>query len=1048
MTITRLVLNSLRFYSRTHTGTILGTAISTAILIGALIVGDSVRGSLLDMVTERLGKTTYSLELPHRFFKVSLSQKLAIKLKTNTVPMLKTEGIALVTGENKRASRVQILGIDSDFGKIAQDTAIFASLPDDAVLINETLARQLQLTPGDMILLRLENLDFLPKDTPITRNTDHSFARRYKIHSILNKNQMGNFNLRINQVVSGNIFISQAVLAREMGLDGFANSLLISETEEGHLTAEQIQNAIKEDWKITDAGFSLVKLKNKDVVELQSRSIFMDEYLESSINTAIPENTPILTYFVNSIGKSNWSTPYSFISAPGSPIIPKSMTEDKIIINRWVANDLNVQRGDSLTLTYYIPGSMQNLEERSRKFSVHSVVPLAGIYADLNLMPGFPGLADVDNCRDWDPGIPIDLDKIRAKDQEYWDKYRGMPKAFVTLTAAKSMWQNRFGSLTAIRFSSHSIEQIEEVLSEHIDPTQLGFIFTPIREQSITASIESVDFSQLFIGLSFFIILSALLLTSLLYTFSIEQRIEETGLFLAIGFTRQKVIQILLYEGVILAIIGGLLGSLFAILYTQIILKALMTVWQGAVGTSALQIHLLPGSIFSGFIIGTFIAIITMILKMNRYSKSSVSALQSGKPEFSKVRKTKYKTINWSLAFIGLMATLIIIFSIDPGRGKEAAAVFFIAGFLILISTLAFTNILLMRNRFRSSLSATSLLEIGLRNTTRQRLRSVTLVGALASSLFIVFTVGANRSAESTDYRKRESGTGGFSFFAETVFPVTHNLNSPEGRAYFNLDQDEKDKIHYLQFRLKDGDDASCLNLNRVAVPRLLGVNPVELSNRQAFSFLSRDPDILDKDPWQELENEYKEDVIPGIADETVIIWGLGKTVGDTLIYSDEHGNIFRIKLIAGLANSIFQGNIIISEKNFMRKFPSVSGYHVMLIECATEDMTRFADKLNWAFQDYGLNLVTTARRLAVFARVQNTYLSIFLILGSLGIILGTIGIGIVVMRNVLERVPIIFKSVLFPDPDGPTMATESPAAISRSIFFKIDTSLSPDGAG
>ena len=89
----------------------------------------------------------------------------------------------------------------------------------------------------------------------------------------------------------------------------------------------------------------------------------MDAKLEESINSAIPDNTPILTYFVNSIENSNKSTPYSFVSAPGSPIIPESMTDNEIIVNRWLARDLNVHPGDSLTLTYYIPGAMQTLED-------------------------------------------------------------------------------------------------------------------------------------------------------------------------------------------------------------------------------------------------------------------------------------------------------------------------------------------------------------------------------------------------------------------------------------------------------------------------------------------------------------------------------------------------------------------------------------------------------------------------------------------------------------------------------------------------------------
>ena len=43
-------------------------------------------------------------------------------------------------------------------------------------------------------------------------------------------------------------------------------------------------------------------------------------------------------------------------------------------------------------------------------------------------------------------------------------------------------------------------------------------------------------------------------------------------------------------------------------------------------------------------------------------------------------------------------------------------------------------------------------------------------------------------------------------------------------------------------------------------------------------------------------------------------------------------------------------------------------------------------------------------RRLAEFQAVENSYLAIFQALGGLGLLLGSAGLGIVVMRNVAER--------------------------------------------
>ena len=160
----------------------------------------------------------------------------------------------------------------------------------------------------------------------------------------------------------------------------------------------------------------------------------------------------------------------------------------------------------------------------------------------------------------------------------------------------------------------------------------------------------------------------------------------------------------------------------------------------------------------------------------------------------------------------------------------------------------------------------------------------------------------------------------------------------------------------------------------------------------------------ISDNPWGALEKSLPGDVIPGIADQTVIVWGLGKSIGDTLVYTDEYGRKFNIKLVGGLANSIFQGNIIISEKVFIQKYPSISGSRIFLVEAPFTKIEDISQKISRALQDQGVDVIPTFDRLAQFSQIENTYLSIFLILGTFGLILGSIGIGIVIWRNVSER--------------------------------------------
>jgi ABC-type antimicrobial peptide transport system permease subunit len=53
---------------------------------------------------------------------------------------------------------------------------------------------------------------------------------------------------------------------------------------------------------------------------------------------------------------------------------------------------------------------------------------------------------------------------------------------------------------------------------------------------------------------------------------------------------------------------------------------------------------------------------------------------------------------------------------------------------------------------------------------------------------------------------------------------------------------------------------------------------------------------------------------------------------------------------------------------------------------------------------DAGLVVIDPGERLRGYQAVENTYLSTFQALGALGLVLGTLGLGAVVVRNVLER--------------------------------------------
>lgn len=1003
MNFKKLVFRSLVHYRRMHLWIVLGTMICASILVGAFIIGDSVRYSLRQIVFDRLGKTEFALSTGDRFFRFELADDLSEVLHTQVAPLLQTRGIAVAEGGARRVNRIQVLGVDKRFGQFGSNPDIYGSILPDEAVINSHLAERLGVEEGDEILLRAEKLDSMPKDAPLALDTDSSLARRFKIKTVVSDAEFGRFNLRADQIAPLTVFVSLSFLSQEMELDNRANVLLVAEREESPLDLSVINEALGRMWTLDDAGLELRRISDRDITELRSNRIFLNSSVVETALSLFPEAESVLTYFVNEIRSGNSATPYSFVSAPGDPQILSGLKEKDIIINDWLASDISAKVGDQVQLTYFVLGPSRDLEEKTSTFEVKAIVPIQGMYADKELLPDFPGLAGEDNCRDWNPGIPIDLDKIRDKDEDYWDNFGGTPKAFISLDAAQQMWTNRFGSVTAVRFPRLEKDIVENKLKEAIDPASLGFIFRGVKEEGLRASSQSVSFSQLFLGLSFFIVVAALLLTGLLFVFNTEKRSEENGLYLALGFSKKIVRRLVLFEGAVLILVGSLLGSLVGVIYNQAVLWALKTVWKSAVGTSALHIHLNIFSIFSGVIIGSVVAFMTIWLVMRKQIGQSVTALQRGQ---TKLENLKNKKPNKSL-FFGFVCVIAVIFLLlfsKIGTGDQAFAVFFVAGFLFLTGGVLLTNALLFKIGQTSRPARLSLNSIGIRNNARKRLRSVTLIGLLACGLFIVFTVGANRLNSLKDADRRDSGTGGFALHAESSLPILYDLNSSKGQQFYGLERVESKDIRYVQFRVKDGDDASCLNLNQVTNPPLIGVDPRHLIERAAFTFAETTDDVDQENPWSVLENILPGGFIPAVADLSVIVWGLGKSVGDFLDYVDEEGKTFKLKLVGGLANSIFQGNIIVSEEAFIQKYPSISGYRIFLADISPENKESAANDLSWALQDLGLDIVFTSDRLEEFNSVQNTYLSIFLILGSFGLLLGSFGLGIVVWRNIKER--------------------------------------------
>lgn len=1012
-----LLFRNLIFYRRVNLVVILGMVIAVTVIVGSLAVGDSVKNTLLDIVRLRLGKVNSALIAHENLFSASLSEKMNL-LQDKKAPAIKTAPLLLLNGMATEPqgkyliNAVNVIGINHNFPEFSLGKASAGLPKKDQVIINKTTAQRLELKPGDELILRLAKPDLLPGDVPLVSANKNLLSLRLTVKAIADDNYPGNFSFRSTQQAPANIFISLDWLGRKTEKRNQANAIIARREDPAPL-----QKSLQQVWSLEDVGLT-AKTVTGGTVNLTYDKIFIPESISSKA-LGIPGASGVLTYFVNSIdlqdkaGKTIRSTPYSFVAGldTGLNLAVKDqkneIAEDEIVINQWLAKDLKARIGDKIRLKYFLPGPMRSLVEKEYSFTVKAIIPMKELAADKSLMPDFPGLSDTEKCSDWDASIPIKMDLIRDKDEAYWKSYKGTPKAFISLKTAQDLWGNRFGDLTMIRFAPKKGVIPEESLRNALKPADFDLVFQSLRQEAVQAIGRGTggNFSWLFMSLSFFLLFSAFMLTTLLFMLGVESRQNEFSTLGALGFSSCEIRSLFMKEGLILACIGSAIGAPLGLLFNKAILYFLGSVWQGAVGTATVSASVNPWTPYMGAVVGIIIAWITLRIALGKYTKN-LNRVNEEKTIVMEIpqRIKIYLLISIVLCVIAIILIIIGLFSEHPGANP---AIFFSCGGLLILSDwLCWRYCLEWIKKHNFLAESPTPFRLALKNTTFKPMRSMAAVILLSCGIFLTIAVAINKRT-TPNPRDKSSGTGGYTFFIKTSMPVTHNLNSEQGQKSLGLDKELFKNVAFVNLSLSEGDNASCQNLSQVTRPGILGVNFADFADPERFTFVGTGSGISKPKVWEELNREPKTEdrrQINAVADMEVIMWSMGKMVGSKLEISDEAGKQCNLQLNGALAPSIFQGYVLIPKHDFHTLFPSIGGARILLVEVPEDKVDKVKEALATALMDYGAEITTCSSRLDEFYRVANTYLSIFLILGGLGVLIGTAGFGAIVLRNITER--------------------------------------------
>lgn len=1037
---------------RTSLAVAFGVATATAVIVGALVVGDSMRGSLRGLTIERLGKVD-SVVAPGGFFDATgAADTLGVDEQDLATIVLFDRAVIEVTGESgRRAGAVQTIGCDEAFWRLDISGVVPKTPPDDeSIILTQSLANELGVNIGDQVTVRLPVEQAVPADSPLGRkDVQTEGIPRLNVIDILPDRGLARFSLAPAQAAPKNVFLSRELVASVLERDGQANVALSSVP----IDADKLRV------KLADLGLVANRVTREfegktifDFYEVTSNQMLIRDAAATAIESALPSDsiTPTMTYLANAIervdesGNITHTVPYSTITAvdstPSLPLdytLPKNARTDEskevipLVLNQWTAQRLEAKVGTPVRIAYFEP-EVENGNEIERTFDavVTEIVPLTEpkrryfrtrdavfdkpptIYNCPQLTPTVPGVTDKDSIDDWD--VPFEMTReVTTDDDRYVHNHRLTPKAFLPLQTGQRLFGSRFGGVTGFRINPAAVEDVEELKTSVSDAAQavlpeLGWHVRSIRETQLAASSGTTPFDGLFLSLSFFVIFAAVMLIAMLFRLGLSSRSRELGTLMALGWNRHQVTRLYLTEGGVIAFVGTLLGIAGGIGYALFVLSALRTFWVGAVTVPFLTFHASPLSILGGALAGLAMGMLAVWWTLRSMLRNQAISLLRGSDDSDRIVANTGPRSN-RLRYVALAVFIAAIGAAIAGStsgGQTAAGGFVGGGMLLLIAILVFVYDTLRRSvhhKRETELSVASLTGLARSNAARSPLRSTLTIGLMATASFLIVAIAAFR------LQPTDEGTGGFDLVADTAQPLFEDLADENVQlGLLGTDAATVSGSTFVTCRVRAGQDASCNNLYRASEPTVIGIPSRSSSDLDGFRFYAAASAPEGQNAWDLLDREAtgsEDDPIPMILDQNTAMWSLQMYLGVGERKSFTYDNqTLHFEVVALLENSLLQGRLMIGESNFQKHFPDISGYRFVLIKTAEGETEAIGDALEKRLSDIGFDAADARQVLSGMMAVQNTYLRTFQSLGGLGLLLGTIGLAIAQLRNVLER--------------------------------------------
>ncbi len=424
MTARRLLTQSIRHNWRTHLGVVLGVALAALVLTGALMVGDSVKGTLKAQAEARVGKIGDALLCGERFvpWPTDKAKRPAVVARMffpgeNAAGVLLMQGSASRADGKARANKVQVVGVDEDFWKLAPRSMDGMDKMDAMdggkrvhevqsvqvvhIALNQRLAAQLSAKVGDELSLYVEKPGAFSKDAPLSGEEDSLVTVKARVGRIVGDADFGRFALTASQVPPNTVFVPLAALQGKVGLGEKVNVVASFNDPKIYGTGEEPSLW----WRFTTWLF------NRQVEPPPSRRVAHQR----------PEETHHNAVFVNADGRGLFLLP-AF----------RELLESTAL----TVGELPAGRGIELRTPHiFIDGAVTSAARRNEKgvsnsfFAVmHSSIP-----------PGLDSLTYfVTEISTGDPAVPAPAKTPDAAPTKVADYFRSTPYSMVTAIDAPS----------------------------------------------------------------------------------------------------------------------------------------------------------------------------------------------------------------------------------------------------------------------------------------------------------------------------------------------------------------------------------------------------------------------------------------------------------------------------------------------------------------------------------------------------------------------------------------------------------------------------------